>query len=48
MNKTNIMISGEQQKVTHKAVRWPFVSVVYALVIIQYSVLDVRSGYTTI
>jgi len=23
MNKTKVMISGEQQKVTHKAVRWP-------------------------
>jgi len=23
MNKTKVMISGEQQKVKHKAVRWP-------------------------
>jgi len=47
MNKTKVMISGEWQKV--KAVRWPIghvVSVVMVLVIIQYSVLVVRSGYT--
>ena len=24
MNKTKVMISGEQQKVTRKAVRWPY------------------------
>jgi len=44
MNKTKVMISGEQQK----AVRWPC-GVVYAvkvLVIIQYHVLVVKSEYT--
>jgi len=38
MNKTRVMISGEWQKVTQKAVRWPCSSVVEALVIIEYSV----------
>jgi len=42
MNKTKVMISGERQKVTQKAVRWPC----GVLVIIQYSALVVRSGYT--
>jgi len=37
MNKTKVMISGELQKV---------MSVVEVLVIIQYGVLAVRSGYT--
>ena len=41
-NKTIMIISRERQNVTQKAV----VSVVAALVIIQYSVLVVRSKYT--
>jgi len=39
MNKTKVMISAEWQKVMQ-------VSVVELLIIIQYSVLFVRSGYT--
>ena len=46
MNKTKVMISGERQKVTQKAVRYRVVSVVEVLEIIQYSALVVRSGYT--
>jgi len=46
MNKTKVMISGEHQKLMQKAARWHVVSVVEALVLIQYSVLVVRSGYT--
>jgi len=46
MNKTKIMISGEWQKVMQKIVRWPVVSVVEVLVMIQFCVLVVRSGYT--
>jgi len=42
MNKTQVMISEEWQNVMQKAV----VYVVEALVIIQYSALVVRSGYT--
>ena len=34
MKKTKVVISGERQKVTQKAVRWPYMSVVEALVII--------------
>ena len=46
MNKTKVMISIERQKIMQKAVRWHVVSVVEALVIILYSVVVVRSGYT--
>ena len=46
MNKTKVMIGGEWQKVTKKAVRWLCGAAVEALVIIQYSVLIVISGYT--
>ena len=42
MNKTMLMIGGERQK----AVRWHVVSVVEAFVILQYSVLVVRSECT--
>ena len=45
-NKTKVMINGEWQKVTQKAVRWPCGVCGKVLVIIQYSVLVVRSGYT--
>ena len=45
MNKTKVMISGERQKVTQKAVRWPC-SVCGRGVGIQYSALVVRSGNT--
>ena len=43
MNKTKVMISGEWQKI---AVRWPCGVCGRGLVIIPYSVLFVRSGYT--
>jgi len=46
MNKNKVMISGERHKVTQKAVRGHVLSVVEVLVIIQYSVLVVRNGYT--
>jgi len=46
MNKTKVMISGEWQKVLRRLQDDHVVSVVEALVIIQYSVLVVRSGYT--
>ena len=48
MNKTKVMISGERQKQVRKAVRWPrgVCGRVLVLVVIQYSVLAVRSGYT--
>jgi len=46
MNKTKVMISRELQKVTQKVANGHMVSVVEALVIIQYSVLVVRSEYT--
>ena len=46
MNKTKVMISGERQKVTQKAVRYPCGVCGKVLVIIQYSALVVRSGYT--
>ena len=46
MNKTKVMISGEWQKVTEKALDGRVVSVVKVLVVIQYSALVVRSGYT--
>jgi len=37
MNKTKVMISGEWKKVMQKALRWHVVSVIEALVIIEYS-----------
>jgi len=46
MNKTKVMISGEWQKIMQKAGDGQKVSVVEVLVIIQYSVLVVRSGFT--
>ena len=46
MNKNKVMISGEWQKVMQKTVKWPYGVCGKVLVIIQYSVLDVRSGYT--
>ena len=46
MNKTKVMISGEHQKHVQKAVRWPCGVCGRGLVVIQYSVLAVRSGYT--
>jgi len=45
-NKTKVMISGERQKVTQKAVRWPCGVCGRGVVIIQYSALVVRNGYT--
>jgi len=45
MNKTKLMISGEHQTLTQKAVRWPC-GVCGRGVVIQYSVLVVRSSYT--
>jgi len=47
MNTTKVMVSGEQQKVTQKAVRLPYgvCDIDQMLVIIQYSVLVVRRGY---
>ena len=42
MNKTKVMITGERQKVMHKAVRCHLVSFVKVLVIIPYSVVVVR------
>jgi len=45
VNKTKVMISGEWQKVTQKVERWPC-GVCGRGVIIQFSVLAVRSGYT--
>ena len=46
MNKTKVMISGERQKVTQKAVRYPCGVCGRGVAIIQYSALVVRSGYT--
>jgi len=47
MNKTKVMISGERQKLMKKAARWTCGNVVEVLVVIQYSVLVVRSRYTS-
>ena len=46
MNKTKVMISGERQKVTQKAVRWPCGVCGRGVGnnSIRYSVLVVRSG----
>ena len=46
MNKTKVTISGERQKQVQKAEDGHVVCVAEVLVVIQYSVLDVRSGYT--
>jgi len=46
MNKTKVMTSGERPKVTQLAVRWPCGVCGRGIIIIQYSVLVVRSGYT--
>ena len=46
MNKTKVMISGERQKVRHKAVRWPCGICSKGVGSNQYSVLVVRNGYT--
>jgi len=46
MSKTKVMISRERRKVMQKAVRWSCGVCGRVLVIIQYSVLVVRSGYT--
>ena len=46
MNKTKVMISGERQKPVQKAARWPRGYVAEVLVVIQYNVLVVTSGYT--
>ena len=45
-NKTNVMISGESQKVRQKAVRWPCEVRSKGLVAIHYSVLVAKNGYT--
>jgi len=45
MNKTNVIIGGERQKLTQKAARWCLWQRCQ-LVVIQYSVLVVRRGYT--
>jgi len=48
MNKTKVMISGERQTVTKKAVRWPCGVCGRGVgnMVIQYSAPVVRSGYT--
>jgi len=46
VNKTKVMISGERQKPVQKAARWPCGVCGRGLVVIQYNVLVVRSGYT--
>ena len=46
MNKTKVMISGERQKPVQKAARCHVVYVAEVLVVIQYNVLVVTSGYT--
>ena len=51
MNKTKVMISAERQKPVQKAARWPLqdgrvVYVAEVLIVIQYNVLVVTSGYT--
>jgi len=46
MNKTKVMIKGEQQKVTQKAVRWPCGVCGRGVGNNPNSVLVVRSGYT--
>ena len=50
MNKNKVMIGGERQKPVQKAARWPCGvcgrASAEVLVVIQYSVLVVRSWYT--
>jgi len=46
MNKTKVMISGERQKPVQKAARCRVVYVAEVLVVIQYNVLVVTTGYT--
>jgi len=46
MNKTNVMISGEHQKVRQKAVKWPCAVCIKGVRSNYYSVLVVRNGYT--
>ena len=46
MNKTKIMISGERQKPVRKLQDGRVVYVAEVLVVIQYNVLAVTSGYT--
>jgi len=46
MNNTKVMISGEHQKPLQKAARWPCGACSRGVVVIQYSVLVVTSGYT--
>jgi len=46
MNKTKVMISGEHQKRCRRLQDGHVVYVSEVLVVIQYSVLVVRSGYT--
>jgi len=46
MNETKVMINGECQMVKQKAARWSWGVWVQVLVVIQYSVLIVRTGYT--
>jgi len=46
MNKTKVMISGERQKPVQRLQNGHVVYVAEVLVVIQYNVLVVRSGYT--
>jgi len=46
MKKTKVMISREQQKVMQKAVRWPHGICGREALVILYSMLVVKSGYT--
>ena len=46
VNKTKVMISGERQKPLQKAARWPCGVCGRGVVVIQYNVLVVTSGYT--
>jgi len=46
MNKTKVMISGERQKPVQKAARWPCDVRGRGLVVIQYNVPVVTTGYT--
>ena len=46
VNKTKVIISGERQKAMQKAARWLCGVCSRLLVVIQYNVLVVISGYT--
>jgi len=46
VNKTKVLVSGERQKPVQKAARWPCGVQAEVLVVIQYNVLVVTSGYT--